>query len=85
MTKTDMLQLDGYETFRNLGKYCLAPVVHNKIQVYLVYDVNHGGRHKARLVSYEHLTDITVKSAYYEGFYLHVIRLLVFLAGINEI
>ena len=44
-----MVQLDEYETFKNLGKYSTLPLVYKKIQVKLVYYVKHDGRYKARL------------------------------------
>ena len=35
-TKTGMVQLDIYYTFRDLGKYGLAPVLHNNLWLHLV-------------------------------------------------
>ena len=57
-TKTDMGQIDKYDTLKDLGKDPQSPVGYNNIWVNLVYDVNHYGLHKARLVSDAHLTDI---------------------------
>ena len=48
------------------------------------YDVNHDGRHKARLVADGHLTDIPVESVHYGVFYLRGIRILVFITDINK-
>ena len=51
-TKTDMGKINAYVTFRDLGKDSLEPVVHKKIWVCLVYDLNYYGHHKARLLDY---------------------------------
>ena len=56
-----------------------------KIQVRLVYDAKHHGRHKSRLVADGHLTDIPVEIFYSGVFSLRGIRLLVFLVDINKI
>ena len=79
-----MGHLDEYETFKDLGKYSPSPVGYKKIWVHLVYDVNHGGSHKARLVSDGHITDIPVLSVYSGVVSLHGIRLLVFIADFNK-
>ena len=59
-------------------------MVYKKIRVHLVYDVNHDGCHKARLVANRHLTDIPVECFYSGVVSLHGIRLLVFLSDINK-
>ena len=55
-----MGQIDEYETLKDLGTYSLASVGYNKIRFHLVYEVNHDGHHKARLMYDGHLTDIPV-------------------------
>ena len=57
-TKTYMVQLDEYITFRDLGKDNPAPVGHKTIWVHLLYYVKHDVCNKDRLVDYGHLTDI---------------------------
>ena len=57
-TRNEMGQIDEYDIFKDLGKDSSSPVGYNKIWVHLVYDANHDGRHKARLVSDGNLTDI---------------------------
>ena len=55
---------DEYGTFKDQGqdiwekgKITNGPPGYKKICVHLVFDVKHNGRHKARLVADEHLTD----------------------------
>ena len=57
---------------------------YKKIWVHLVYDVNHDGRHKAKLVSDGHIADIPVESFYSGVVSLRRIWLRVFLSGINK-
>ena len=57
---------------------------YKKICVHLVYDVNHGGSHKFRLVDYKDLTDITVDSVYSGVIYLYGIQPLVPIAETNK-
>ena len=63
-TKTDKIQIDEYDIFRDLGKYPPAPVGQNNIWFHLVYDVNHGRCHKEIMVSGGHTTDIPFESEY---------------------
>ena len=65
-TALEMLQLDEYETFRDLGhsKNTRIPVGYKKIRVHLVYAVKHDGRHKARLVADGHLTEEPLDSVH---------------------
>ena len=50
-----------------------------------MYDVNHDGCHKFRLVADGKFTDIPDESVYSGVVYLHGIFLLVFLSVINEV
>ena len=63
--KTDMGHFDKYYTCKYLGKDSSTPLGYKKIWAHIVYDVNHDGRHKSRLVADGHLTDIPVESIYY--------------------
>ena len=65
-TALEMLQLDEYKTFGDLGhsKNTRIPVEYKKIKVHLVYGVKHNGRHKARLVADGHLTEEPLDSVY---------------------
>ena len=60
VTKTKMVQIYEYETFKVLGKDSPPPVVYKNIRFRLVYDDKHDVYHKARLVSDVHTTDIPV-------------------------
>ena len=83
-TKTDMVHLDEYDTFKELGKYSSSPVGYKKIRIYLFYDVKHDGRNKYKLVADGHITDILVESVYYGVVYLCVFQLLLFIDDINR-
>ena len=65
-TTLEMLQLDKYETFGNLGhsKSTRISKGYKKIRVHLVNAVKHNGRHKARLVADSHLTKEPLDSVY---------------------
>ena len=82
-TKTDILQLDKYDTFKELGKVFLEPLVHNKIRSHLMYEDKFDGCHKARLVDDVHLTDIIVKIVYSGVVSLCGIRIILYLFDIN--
>jgi hypothetical protein len=65
-TDLEMLQLAGYNTFRDLGHKDTVPppTGYKKIHTHLVYDCKHDGRHKAWMVADGHLTDILLESVY---------------------
>ena len=60
-------------------------MVYKKIRVHLVYDANHYGRHKVRLVADVNLTDIPVESVYFGVISICGIQILAFLADLNTI
>jgi len=68
-----------------LGKGTRPPDGYHKICVHLVFDVKHDGRHKSRLVADGHLTEIPLDSVYSGVVSLRGIRLLVFLAELNDL
>ena len=61
-----------------------APKGYKKIRVHLVFAVKHNGRHKARLVADGHLTATQVNSVYSGVVSLCGIRLIIFLAELND-
>ena len=65
-TDLELQQLDTYKVFNNLGKRSQGPKGYKKIQVHLIFDVKHDGRHKARMVADGLLTDISIGSVYSE-------------------
>ena len=48
----------AYEVFKDLGHKAAPPHEYKTIQVHLIYDVKHNGKHKARMVVDGHLTDV---------------------------
>jgi hypothetical protein len=81
-TRTEMEQLDEYETFTDLGKDATPPAGHKKIRVHLVFDVKHDAR-QARCVADGHLTDIPLDSVYSGVVSLRGLRFLLFIAELN--
>ena len=77
--------MDEYEVFKDLRVKDKSPDGYKKIKVYLVFYVNHDGRHKDRLVVDEHLTYIPINSVYLGVVSLRGIRLLIFLDELNAI
>ena len=84
-TALEMGQLEEYDVFKDMGKGVKLPEGYKKIRVHLVYDVKHDGRHKARCVADGHLTDIPVDSVYSGVVSLRGLRLLIFLAELNQL
>jgi len=77
-------QIDEYNTFKDMGPNWKAPNDYKRINVHIVYAVKHDGRHKARLVAGGHLTDTPIDSVYSSVVSLRGIRLLTFIAELNE-
>ena len=84
-TKTEMLAQKEYETFQDLGKGTALPNGYKKIRVHLVYAVKHDGQHKARLVADGHLTTPPLESVYSGVVSLRGLRLVIFLAELNNL
>ncbi len=84
-TALEMIQLDDYNTFKDLGKGAKPPEGYKKIRVHLVFDIKHDGCHKSRLVADGHLTKIPLESVYSGVVSLHGLQLLVFLAKLNNL
>ena len=80
-----MSQLDKYNVFIDLGRGGKPPRDYKKIRVHLIFDVKHDGRHKARCVADGHLTDIHVNSVYSGVVSLQGLRIMLFLAEINQL
>ena len=78
-------QVDEYETFDDRGKDAPAPEGYKRIRVHFVYDIKHDGRHKARLVADGHLTDVPLESVYSSVVTLRAVRLVTFLAELNDL
>ena len=80
-----MAQIQEYNTFIDYGINVTPPVGFKQIRIHFVFDVKHDSRHKARLVTDGHLTDIPVDSVYSGVVSLRGIRLILFLAELNQI
>ena len=78
-------QIDEYETFEDRGLGAKPPPDYKKIRVHLVFDMKHDGRHKARLVADGHLTEVPLGSVYSSVVSLRSIRIVTFLAELNEL
>jgi hypothetical protein len=78
-------QLQEYQTFRDLGSGVTGPVGYKKIRCHFVFAVKHDGRHKARLVAGGHLTDVPLESVYSGVVSLRSLRLVIFLAELNDL
>ena len=84
-TDLEMSQLDEYETFRDKGYGDRKPLGYKKIRVHLVYTIKHDGRHKVRCVAGGHLTEVPTESVYSGVVSLRGVRLLIFLAELNQL
>ncbi len=80
----ELEQIDEYEVFIDKGKGYSPGPGWKKIRVHIVYAVKHDGRHKARLVAGGHLTDTPIDSVYSSVVSLRGIRLLTFIAELND-
>ena len=81
----ELQQLQEYDTFRDLGENGKIPQDYNKISTHLIYAVKHDGNHKARMISDGHLTDIPVESVYSDVVSLRGLRIVMFLAELNDL
>ena len=82
---TELEQLWEYETFRDLGKDAPIPSGYKKIPCHMVYDVKHDGRHKSRFVAGGHRTDTPIESTYSAVVSLLGVRMVTFLAELNDL
>ena len=83
-TELKMTQLHEYDTFIDKGKGADIPKGYKKIGVHLIYDVKHDLRHKGRLVADGHMTKVPVDSVYSGVVSLRGLRMLIFLAELNQ-
>lgn len=80
----EMNQVNEYDTFIDKGIGFRPGTDWKRINVHLVFAVKHDGRHKARLVAGGHLTDTPIDSVYSSVVSLRGIRMLTFLAELND-
>ncbi len=75
----------GYDSFKSLGKGAPIPEGYTKIPCHFVYDIKHCGRYKSRLVAGGHKTSTPVDSTYSGVVSLQGIRIITFLAELNDL
>ena len=85
--KLEVSQLDEYEAFIDYGHKSsnTPPPGYERITLHLVYAVKHDGRHKSRIVAGGHLTGTPTESAYSGVVSLRGVRIVVFLAELNNL
>lgn len=83
--RIELDQLHEYETFVDKGRGHNPGPDWKKIRCHLVYAVKHDGRHKARLVAGGHLTDTPIDSVYSSVVSLRGIRIITFIAELNNL
>ena len=84
-TKAEMDQLAEYKVFVDMGIGTPIPKGFQKIRVHLVFACKHDGRHKARLVADGHLTEVPVDSVYSGVVSIRGLKLMIFLAELNNL
>ena len=83
--KLELKQLMDYETFRDIGYKTPVPEGYTKIPCRLIYDVKHCGRHKSRFIAGGHKTPTPEESVYSGVVSLQGIRMVTFLAELNDL
>jgi len=81
--KKELVQLDDYKTFKDLGRNARPPDGYQKIRVHFVYAVKHDLRHKARLVAGGHMTEPPKDSVYCGVVSLRSMRLALLIGELN--
>jgi hypothetical protein len=77
--------VDEYNVFDDKGKGYNPGPDYKKMRVHMVYAVKHDGKHRARLIAGGHLMDTPIDSVYSSVVSLRGIRILAFLAELNEL
>lgn len=80
-----MKQIDEYNIFINLGKVFTPPKDYKKVKLNLVSEIKHNVRHKSRCVDDENLTNIPFESVYSGVCFLCGLRMMIFLAELNQL
>ena len=85
--KKEIDQMFEYNVFDDRGhrSNTREPPGYKKIRLHIVYACKHDGRRKARIVAGGHLTDVPLESVYSGVVSLRGIRLIVFLAELNDL
>ena len=80
----ELKQIDDYDTFHDIGTDKRPGNDYKKINVHMIYCCKHDGRHKTRLVAGGNLTETPIDSVYSSVVSLRGIRLLTFIAELND-
>ena len=84
--KTELDQINEYNTFKKHGKGIPPPDGYKKVPVHFVFDVKFDLRRKARLVAGGHLTAMIQNDSPYAGIAsIRSIRTSMFLAELNDL
>ena len=81
----EVSQLNDYESFKILGYKAAVPEGYTKIKCHFVYDIKHCGKFKSRFVAGGHMTDEPAESVYSGVVSIPGIRMVTFLAELNEL
>jgi len=81
----EIFMIDEFSMFKDLGFGGNPGPDYKKIRVHMVNAVEHDGQHKARLVAGGHLMETPINSVYLSVVSLCGIRLLTFLAELNDL
>jgi Reverse transcriptase (RNA-dependent DNA polymerase) len=81
----EMGQLLEYNMWIDKGIRVIPPNGYKKIRCHMIYDVKHDGRHKANIVAGGHMTEVNTDSVYSGVLSLRGIRLVIFLAKLNQL
>ena len=84
-TDLELRQIDDYEAFKDKGRDHHPGPGHKKTTAHLVHACKHDGRRKARLVAGGHLTDTPIDPVYSSVVSLRAIRILTFIAELNDL
>ena len=82
--KLEIDQQYDCDTLKDMGKVSSSKG-HKQIRGHFVFDTKHDGRHKSRLVSDGHLTNISLYTIYLGVVSLRGIILVLFVAEVNQL
>ena len=81
----EVSQLLGYDSFESLGKGAPIPEGYTKIPCHFVYDIKHCGKFKSRMVAGGNKTSNPTDSTYSGVVSLQGVRIITFLAELNDL
>ena len=81
----ELSQLWEYDTFKSLGKGAPIPEGYTKIPCHMIYDLKWDLRRKVRFVAGGHRTDTPIESTYSGVVSLLGVRMVTFLAELNDL